>query len=169
MHREAKDMQRDKGFTILELMIVVAILATIVAIALPTLLRSRMAANETACLGSLKTILTEEIVFSQAVEVDQDNDGKGEFGWFSELSGELCVRKPPGSPNPSPLYSTYLSHAFSTGGSGGAGYAEKSGFLFRLYLPYQVPTGATDDAGDDTELERCEQGVEAAMEAIANP
>jgi prepilin-type N-terminal cleavage/methylation domain-containing protein len=55
---------RDKGFTLIELLIVVAIILIIAAIAIPNLLRSKMAANEASAVGSLRTITTAGVTYS---------------------------------------------------------------------------------------------------------
>src|SRR5437764_12212810 len=52
-----------KGFSLLELLIVVAIILIIATIAIPSLLRSRQAANESAAVASVRTITTAEVTY----------------------------------------------------------------------------------------------------------
>jgi type IV pilus assembly protein PilA len=54
----------DKGFSLIELLIVVAIIMIIAAISVPNLLRSRMAANEASAVGSIRTINTAVTEYS---------------------------------------------------------------------------------------------------------
>ncbi len=56
--------RRQKGFSLIELLIVVAIILIIAAIAIPNLLRSKMAANEASAVGSLRTLNTACLEYS---------------------------------------------------------------------------------------------------------
>jgi type IV pilus assembly protein PilA len=59
-----KEMRKQKGFSLIELLIVVAIILIIAAIAIPNLLRARMAANESSAVASIRTINTGMVTYN---------------------------------------------------------------------------------------------------------
>jgi type IV pilus assembly protein PilA len=73
-------IKREKGFTLIELLIVVAIILIIAAIAIPSLLRSRMAANQSSAAASLRTLNTANVSY-------YSNFGNGFPTTMAEIKG----------------------------------------------------------------------------------
>jgi prepilin-type N-terminal cleavage/methylation domain-containing protein len=80
-------MRREKGFTLIELMIVIAIIAIIAAIAIPGLLQSQRASNERNASASLKTLATAEADFRSN---DRDGNHVNDF-WTADVEGLYTI------------------------------------------------------------------------------
>ena len=82
------------GFTLIELMIVIAIIAIIAAIAIPNLMESRVTANEANAAASMKSgIFPGEVQFQAGGYQDIDVNNQGEYGTMGALSGQVQTVK----------------------------------------------------------------------------
>ncbi len=138
----------NSGFTLIELMIVVAIIAIIASIAIPKLMSARLSANEAAAIATLRSISSSQAQIQSSSSIDTDGDGGGEYGYFAEMAGTFPMRISAGAglggaagANPDDLLSpSVLSSAFGTVVNG---FVSRSGYFFQMWLPDATGGGAT--------------------------
>jgi prepilin-type N-terminal cleavage/methylation domain-containing protein len=77
-----KSKKKNKGFSLIELLIVVAIILIIAAIAIPNLLRARRSANEGSATASMRTVGSGELLYRST---------QGSFGTLAQLSADSII------------------------------------------------------------------------------
>jgi len=116
-----------RGLTLIQIMIIVSVLSAVAIVAIPNVLQSRLAANETMAINTLKYIAEAQDNFRQELEQNEDNDDSGEYGTFGQLSGAVKTSKGRFAATP------FLDERFKVGEPDGI--AETTGYRFRMFLP----------------------------------
>ncbi|HXM27024.1 MAG TPA: prepilin-type N-terminal cleavage/methylation domain-containing protein [Chthoniobacterales bacterium] len=133
-----KMRNKQKGFSLIELLIVVAIILIIAAIAIPNLIRSKMAANEASAVATLRTINTSEVVYSSTYNT------AAVFGTLPQLgsagsAGASCTPTALQATPPTSDNSCLIDNALEV-----ANVTAKSGYLVKVVVAKSAYTGNND-------------------------
>jgi prepilin-type N-terminal cleavage/methylation domain-containing protein len=126
-----------QGFTLIELMLVVAIIALLAGLTIPNMLRSRMAANEAAAVAACRQYVTAQ---AQYLRTDWDNDGTREYAQNTAGPRGLYTNNP-ALPGDAALVDMSFSRAVGNPGAA----IPKSGYVFSILTSQgsNAPNGAS--------------------------
>ncbi|MGC6487712.1 MAG: type IV pilin protein [Planctomycetota bacterium] len=144
MHTSRARVQ--SGFTLIEMLIVTALIAVIASIAVPNLLSSKLVSNETAAIATMRAISSAQFQFQTTSIVDLNNDGGSEFGTLRELGGLDPVRGA-SAPLAIGLLSKSAAITDATGG------VTLKGYRFRMFLPAADGTGVVATAANAAQFD----------------
>ncbi len=119
----------ESGFTLIEMIAVMAVISVTATIAVPKLTAARARANEVSAIQALKSIHSAEYRLKLQGSIDANHDGVGEFGFLQEISGVRGLR----SNLSERLDPAFFSAAYGAVDSGGR--VQRSGYFFRMFLP----------------------------------
>lgn len=148
------------GFTLVELLVVTAVIGILAGVAVPNLVTSRNAANERAVLATLRTIATAQAQVMTTRALDSDHDGVGEALSLPELAGTDDLRGTSTRLDP-----TALSAALGTALANG--FVSTKGYLIALYLPDASGDGVLGTSANSASIDA--DGAEHTWSCLAWP